>query len=70
MTFTLSWTDKAANETGYRIYRDGQVIAELPADSTSYLDSIALLAGESVEYYLEVYGAGGSVSTPRMKMSC
>ena len=63
MTFTLSWTDKASNETGYRIYRDGQVITELPANSTSFVDSVALLAGESAEYYLEVYSPSGRPET-------
>ena len=69
MTFTLAWTDKASNETGYRVHRDDQVI-ELPANSTSFVETIPLLSGESVEYYLEVYGLGGSVSTPRMRITC
>src|SRR5215208_2520551 len=69
MTFTLIWIDKASNETGYRIHRDDQVI-ELPANSTSYVESIPLLSGESIEYYLEVYSPSGSASTPRMKITC
>ena len=69
MTFTLSWTDRASNETGYRVHRDDQVI-ELPANSTSFVETIALLSGESVEYYLEVYSPSGSASTPRMKITC
>jgi hypothetical protein len=69
MTFTLTWTDRASNETGYRVHRDDQVI-ELPANSTSFTESIPLLSGESVEYYLEVYGPGGSAGTPRMKITC
>jgi hypothetical protein len=69
MTFTLSWADKASNETGYRIHRDEQVI-ELPANSTSFVETIPLLSGESVEYYLEVYSPSGSASTPRMKITC
>jgi hypothetical protein len=69
MTFTLSWDDKASNETGYRVHRDDQVI-ELPANSTSFVETIPLLSGESVDYYLEVYGPGGSASTPHMKITC
>lgn len=69
MTFTLIWIDKASNETGYRIHRDDQVI-ELPANSTSYVESIPLLSGESMEYYLEVYSSSGSASTARMKITC
>jgi hypothetical protein len=33
------WVDAAANETGYRVYRDGVVLTTLPANSTSYTDS-------------------------------
>ena len=70
MTFTMSWTDRATNETGYRVYRDGELLAELPANSTSYTDSIALLSGESTEYYLQVYAPSGSANSSLMKMSC
>ena len=69
MTFTISWTDKASNETGYRIHRDDQVI-ELPANSTAFVETIPLLSGESVEYYLEIYSPSGSASTPRIKINC
>ena len=69
MTFTLAWTDRASNETGYRVHRDDQVI-ELPANSTSFVETIPLLSGESVEYYLEVFSPSGSASTPRMRITC
>jgi len=36
---TLQWVDAATNETGYRVYRDGVVLATLPANTTSYTDS-------------------------------
>ena len=70
MTFTVSWTDRADGESGYRIYRNGEVIAELPANSTSYVDSSSPVSGESVEYYINVYGPYGTANSPPMKMSC
>lgn len=70
MTFTMEWTDKANNETGYRVFRNGEPVAELPANSTSYADSIALLAGENAEYYLQVFGPNGSANSSVMRMSC
>ncbi len=38
-TLTLQWVDVAANETGYRVYRNGELIASLPANTTSYTDN-------------------------------
>jgi energy-coupling factor transporter ATP-binding protein EcfA2 len=35
---TLSWVDQATNEFGYRIYRDGKPIQELPANQTEFRD--------------------------------
>ena len=70
MTFVMSWNDKANNETGYRVFRNGEQIVELPANSTSYTESIALLAGESAEYYLQVYAPSGSANSSLMKVSC
>ena len=70
MTFNVTWLDKANNETGYRVFRDGELAVELPANSTTYTDSIPLLAGESAEYYLQVYSPSGSANSSLMKMSC
>ncbi len=70
MTFTVSWTDRAEGETGYRIYRNGEVIVELPPNSTSYVDISSPAVGESVEYYINVYGPYGTANSPPMKMTC
>jgi hypothetical protein len=70
MTFNLQWEDRATNETGYRIFRDGEAIAELPANSTSWTESIPLESGESVAYYLQVYGPSGTANTSIMRLSC
>lgn len=70
MTFTMDWTDKANNETGYRVFRDGELVTELPANSTSFAESIAFLAGQSVSYYLQVYGPSGSANSPIMRITC
>jgi len=70
MTFIVSWVDKANNETGYRVFRNGEVAAELPANSTAYTDSIAQLEGENVDYYLQVYSPFGSANSSIMRMNC
>lgn len=70
LTFTVKWTDQANGESGYRIYRNGEAIAELPANSTSYVDSSSPSVGESVEYYINVYGPYGTANSSTLKMTC
>jgi hypothetical protein len=57
-TVSLQWLDNADNEAGYRIYRNGQVIIELPAGSTSYTDAIYLGIGP-LEYSIRGYNNSG-----------
>jgi hypothetical protein len=70
MTFSLQWEDRATNEDGYRVYRDGEAVAELPANSTSWTETIDLESGKSVSYYLQVYGPSGTVNTAIIKLTC
>jgi len=70
MIFTLSWTDKATDETGYRLFRNGEAVAELPPNSTSYVDTFEFTAGENVDYYLQVYSPYGSANSPIMRVTC
>lgn len=57
VNITLNWIDKADNEAGYRIFRDGAKLADLPAGSTSYND-IAPASG-SYQYTVAAFNAGG-----------
>jgi hypothetical protein len=70
MTVTIQWTDRAANEIGYRVIRDDVVVAELPADSNKFTETIVLDAGESVTYIIEVYGPSGAVRSAPIRLSC
>ncbi len=64
MRMTITWTDRADNETGYRIYRNGVVIADLPPNTTTYVDVFAVNSGVPVTYGIEAYNdAGGSGRT-------
>ncbi len=60
ITVNLNWTDKATNETGYHVFRDGAQIADLPADSTSYADTTAIAAGQVLTYQVEAYNNSGT----------
>jgi hypothetical protein len=57
-TVSLQWLDNADNEAGYRIYRNGQMIADLPAGSTSYTDAISLGIG-ALQYSIRSYNDAG-----------
>jgi hypothetical protein len=70
LTFTVSWTDRAGNETGYRIFRNGEAVVELPANSTSYVDTFDTSDLENVDYYLQVFSPYGSANSSVMRMAC
>ncbi|MBI3167353.1 MAG: hypothetical protein HYZ22_02660, partial [Chloroflexi bacterium] len=58
---SLTWKDKADGEEGYRIYRDGEKLTDLPAGSTVY-DDIAPSPG-SYQYTVAAYNEGGESPT-------
>ena len=61
---TLTWQDKANNEEGYRIYRDGIQIAEVSAGTTVYDDIVP--APGSYQYTIAAYNKEGE-STSSMQ---
>lgn len=67
---SLKWTDVATNETGYRIIRNGQVVAELPANTTAYVETIPLVAGETTIYQVEVFNSTGPKRSSPISFSC
>ncbi|HJS18977.1 MAG TPA: SH3 domain-containing protein [Anaerolineales bacterium] len=70
ISFSMAWEDRATNETGYRVFRDGEAVAELPANSTSWSETIPLEAGESLSYYLQVYGPTGTADSSVIRVGC
>ncbi len=61
VTVELTWQDVAVNEAGYRIYRDGVLIAELPSDATLYNDSLAQQG--TYRYEFAAFNGGGEART-------
>lgn len=68
VTFIVIWKDRATDETGYRVVRNGEAIVELPANSTTYMDTLS--ANENLEYYIQVYGPGGAANSSVMNADC
>lgn len=67
---TLSWNDNADNESGYRVIRNGDKVAELPANSTYFAETIDLLSGQSVGYQIQAYNESGESNSPAANMAC
>lgn len=66
---TIQWSDKD-NETGYRIIRNGDLIAELPENTTQFIETISLLSGQSAGYAVVAFNASGSTSSSTITLSC
>ncbi|HLF74290.1 MAG TPA: SH3 domain-containing protein [Anaerolineales bacterium] len=70
MEITIAWTDRAANEMGYRIIRNGELVVTLPPDSSTYTDTIDLATGESAAYRVEVFSSFGAASSSTINITC
>jgi hypothetical protein len=79
----LTWTDNAPNEEGYRIYRGGNLLATLAADSTSYSDDTTILfivqigtpnptpqTPPSIKYVIEAFNGNGSSKQRELSIGC
>jgi hypothetical protein len=60
VTVLLAWIDGANNEDGYYIYRNGNLIATLPADSVQYTDNTTVFGQKT--YTLEAFNGDGQAS--------
>jgi hypothetical protein len=70
VTTTLTWSDVANNENGYRVSRNGVLIIELPANSTQYVDHTSLAIGGGLSYCVEAFNDAGSSSRCTQNFSC
>lgn len=64
----LSWTDNADNEIGFRIYRDGNLIATVSANTISYVDEN--LAPGQYSYSVEAFNSAGVSSQTTKAINC
>jgi len=54
----ISWDDNSANEEGFRVYRNGELIATLGPNVTDYTDT-GLEGGQTYTYTVRAYNAAG-----------
>jgi hypothetical protein len=70
INFSVTWRDNANNETGYRIFRNDEMLVELPANSTAFTELFTPPEGQSASYSIQVYGPGGALNTRVGSMRC
>jgi hypothetical protein len=70
LSFQMSWADRAGSEASYRIFRDGSLVAELPAGSTNYAETIIMPASRSAEYSVQAHNATGTASMSVKRLTC
>jgi hypothetical protein len=70
MTMNLAWTDRSNSEDGYKVYRDKQSIATLPANSTSYVDVAFVGTGKTLSYSVEAFNKDWQLCTSTISYAC
>jgi uncharacterized protein YgiM (DUF1202 family) len=66
----LTWTDMSTAEDGFRVYRDGNVAAAVPANTTQ-----VVVVGETTSniihyYYVAAYNANGEIKSQPQTIFC
>jgi hypothetical protein len=70
MTMNLSWVDRSTSEEGYKVYRDGLVIATLTPNSTYYVDVAFVATGKTLNYTVQAFTADWQASTSTLTYGC
>ena len=70
MTMNLAWDDRSTSEEGYKVYRDGEVIATLTPNSTYYVDVAFVATGKTLSYRVEAFSADWQASTSTITYGC
>ncbi|MFZ1043246.1 MAG: hypothetical protein WCA79_00390 [Anaerolineales bacterium] len=58
-TVNLSWIDPANDANGFRVYRQGTQIADLPTKTTSIIDTVEVVTGTDLSYSIAAYNDAG-----------
>jgi len=67
---TLNWNDNADHEKGYRVYRNDELVIELPANSTSFMENVTYPGGQGLTYRVEAFNEVGASSGSTETLFC
>jgi len=70
LSITINWDDKAVDEQGYKIYRNGAEIIALSPNSSAYTDIYAVDTGVNVNYAIEAYNQTGASAQITLSVAC
>ncbi len=59
LTTILGWRPTTGTVNGYRIFRQGNQIADVPASQTSYTEKVPFRYGSSMQYSVSAYNEAG-----------
>jgi uncharacterized protein YraI len=68
--FRLKWTDMSYNEDGFRVYRDGDLVAEVAANTTDVTDVVSRRNKRVYSYYVTAYNEVGESKSEVVAFSC
>lgn len=66
----LQWSDRSNSELGFRIYRDGLIVGEVPANTTTYADYFTGSTTVTYTYRVSAYNATGEALGGTISFSC
>jgi len=67
---TLNWNDRSDTESGYRVLREGEKVAELPANSTTFSEVIPLSSGGTTNYQIQAFNSAGESTSNTASFTC
>jgi hypothetical protein len=60
LTMLLGWNPPTGTVNGYRVYRFGTLVTDLPGTTTSYQETVPFTYGSSMNYAVEAYNDAGA----------
>lgn len=66
----LKWSDRSNNEDGFRVYRDGTLVAQLAQNVTTYNDVFSGSALFKYSYFVAAFNAQGESFGGTISFSC
>jgi hypothetical protein len=70
ITVTLTWHDNSDGEEGFRVLKDGAVVAQLPSNSVTYTDVFYGVSTQKYSYAIEVFSGSMTARSGTISFSC